>query len=333
MPGQNNEGYGARTLTVRVPTAAELLGGDDPCGNATGVDLFLTPDSLAVIDRDGTVHTGRVQVTPGQPLRLQFTAFADADTATCEQAQLFLGNPTAGGTHLATRFVSGVDAIKGGRTWHPWRAPDTPGFYTLYARLHERPTDTHVGNNLAKLDVLVVEPNPNGTVVSRFTGTARHVGSGRANGTVSLSGAVAFAGALDLSAATLTLSQLLNEQNGNGELAQGANGGAFLPLTLLLASRDPKGLWTTFETPAGVEPRVKAKVKQRPAKKGDTQGEWEVTLTAEDTLIDAAVGCSDAPRPSTRLTTQFTLNDGTHVPVVIHTTQSWRCGKHSLKAS
>ena len=28
VPGQNNEGYGARTLTVRVPTAAELLGGD-----------------------------------------------------------------------------------------------------------------------------------------------------------------------------------------------------------------------------------------------------------------------------------------------------------------
>jgi hypothetical protein len=219
VPGQNNEGYGARTLTVRVPTAAELLGGDDdPYEDATGVDRFLAPDSLAAIDRDGTVHTGRVQVTPGQPLRLQFTAFADADTITCEQAQLFLGDPATGGTHLATRFVSGIDASKGGRTWHPWRAPDTPGFYTLYAYLHERPTDTQVGNNLARLDVLVLDPNPNGAVVSAFPGTARHVGSGRANGTVNLSGTVTFAGALDLSAATLTLAQFLHEEHGSGEL-------------------------------------------------------------------------------------------------------------------
>jgi hypothetical protein len=244
-----------------------------------------------------------------------------------------LGKPTAGGTHLATRFVSGIDARTGGRTWHPWRAPDTPGFYTLYARLHERPTDIQVGNNLARLDVLVLDPNPNGTVVSAFTGTARHVGSGRTNGTVSLSGTVAFAGALGLAATTLTLSQFLHEEHGNGELVQGAHGRALLPLTLLPTSRDHKGPWTTFETPAGVAPRVQAKVKQRPAKKGDTQGEWEVTLTAEDALIDAATGCSEAPRPSTRLTTQLTLNDGTHAPVVMHTTQSWRCGKHRLKAS
>ena len=334
QPGQNNEGFGARTLTVSVPTAAELLGGGDPCKGSDSLDLSLTSASLAAIDRDGTAHIGRVQVIPGQSLRLQFTAFANDDTATCEQTQLFLGHPANGGTHLATRMISGVDAIKGGRTWHPWRAPDTPGLYTLYARLHERPTDTQVGNNLARLDVLVVEPpNPNGTMVSTFTGTARHVGSGRANGTVSLSGTVAFAGALNLSAATLTLSQLLNEQHGNGELAQGANGRALLPLTLLPAPRDTKGPWATFETPAGVEPRVKAKVKQRHARKGDTQGEWEVTLTAEDTLLHAAAGCSDAPRASTRLTTQLTLNDGTHVPVVMHTTQSWRCGKQSLKAS
>ena len=93
---------------------------------------------------------------------------------------------------------------------------------------------------------------------------------------------------------------------------RGRTGRAFLPLTLLPAPRDPKGPWTTFETPAGVAPRVKAKVQQRPAKKGDTRGEWEVTLTAEDTLIDAATGCSEAPRPSTRLTTQLTLNRMAH---------------------
>ena len=87
----------------------------------------------------------------------------------------------------------------------------------------DRPS-THVGNDLARLDVLVLDPNPNGTVVSAFTGAARHVGSGRANGTVSLSGTVAFAGAFDLSAVTLTLSQFLHEQHGNGELVQGAHG-------------------------------------------------------------------------------------------------------------
>ena len=213
-----------------------------------------------------------MQVTPGQPLRLQFTAFADADTTSCEQTQLFLGNPTAGGIHLATRFVSGIDARKGGRTWHPWRAPDTPGFYTLYARLHERPTDPQAGNNLAKLDVLVLDPNPNGTVVSAFTGTARHVGTGRANGTVSLSGTVAFAGALDLSAATLTLSQFLHEEHGNGELVQGAHGRALLPLTLLPASRDPQGPWTTFETPAGGGTPGQSQAQAAPCQEGRHAG-------------------------------------------------------------
>ena len=155
-------------------------------------------------------------------------AFADADPTMSNQAQRFLGNPTAGGTHLAK----------------------------LFAPASMRSTSSGTG------------------------------GAGR----------------------------------------------ALLPLTLLPAPRGSQGTWA-FETPAEVDPRVRATLEQRPAKKGDTRGEWEVTLTAEDTLIDAATGCTEAPRPSTRLTTQLTLHDGTHVPVVMHTMQSWRCGKHRLKAS
>jgi hypothetical protein len=182
--------------------------------------------------------------------------------------------------------------------------------------------------------VLVVEPNtPNGPLVSAFTGTATHVGSGRANGTISLHGTVQLPGGLDLSAATLTLSQLLNEQNGNGELAQGANSSGFLPLTLLPARYGRQGTWATFKTPSWAEPRVKVEMKQRRSRTDDTQAVWEFTLTAEDALINAAAGCSAAPRASTGLTTQLTLNDGTHVPLVMHTTPPWRCRKQSLQAS
>ena len=182
----------------------------------------------------------------------------------------------------------------------------------------------------AALVVHVIDPaNPHGPLVSQFRGTARHVGSGQANGTVSLSGKVAFAGTLELSAANLTLSQLLNERNGNGELAQGANRSGFLPLTLLPAHRGSQGTGAIFETPAGVEPKVTAEVKQRDPKKG----EWELTLTAERTLIDEAAGCNGAPNASTALTTQLRLDDGTHVPLIMTMTQPWGCRKNRLKAS
>ena len=326
VPGQNNEGWAK--LTVFAGT--ELLGGADPCA-AGSLDVYLTDASLAAMDSAGQVRAGQVQVFTGQPVRVRLSVFTNTHSRTFEYVQLFQGHPDdASGQLLALKQVQGVDALKGGHAWHTWMAPRLPGVYTLHARLHERHTDAQPGNNTATLVVHVIDPaNPHGPLVSKFRGTARYVGSGQANGTVSLSGTVAFSGTLELSAATLTLSHLLNERNGNGELAQGANGSGFLPLTLLPAPRGGQGTGATFETPDGVEPKVKAEVKQR----DPTKGEWELTLTAERTLIDAATGCNGAPHDSTKLTTQLRLDDGIHGPLIMTTTQPWRCWKNRLKAS
>ena len=93
----------------------------------------------------------------------------------------------------------------------------------------------------------------NPAVINAFKGKAVKVGSEQTNGQISLSGEGESPSPRDLSGATRTLSPLLNEQSGKGELAHAAPNTNFLPLTLQVRHHG-KVPSTMCETPVGVEP-------------------------------------------------------------------------------
>ena len=132
------------------------------------------------------------------------------------------------------------------------------------------------------------------------------MGSGQLNGKVRLQGKQPLSGALDLGKASLTLQNVLTEENGAGELLRGGNGAGILPQ---IFTARPGGTATQahFESADGAQPSVLLEVKNRDPKKGIL----EFTLKAEDGVIVTSRRCA-ANSQRTGLTTRLTLNDGVH---------------------
>jgi hypothetical protein len=93
-------------------------------------------------------------------------------------------------------------------------------------------------------------------------GSASGIGSGTDNGSVRVSGQFTAEESLSLDQATLTVTALLLESGGAGELVRGAGGAALLPLTLpARAGSTPTA--AIYQTPSGVRPVVRAEMKSR----------------------------------------------------------------------
>jgi hypothetical protein len=163
--------------------------------------------------------------------------------------------------------------------------------------------------------------------VSTLEGKAEKVGSGLATGKVRLSGTAPEVGAVDLRQVTVTLRDLLNEEGGAGELANGPDGGGLLPL-ILPAARGSKPDEAVFETPSEAKPKVRVELKQR----DPDNGELEFSIRVERVVIRSPVSCHGAPEPSTRLATTFTLSGGTQGPAEISVEWPSRCRSDELRA-
>lgn len=107
--------------------------------------------------------------------------------------------------------------------------------------------------------------------------------------------------------AAVTLTHVLNESHGAGELVDG------IPLLLRLEPGNDADL-ATFSTPDGARPVVRLSIRRR---SGDV-----LDLVLD--IVGATIGQPDGCSP-TELLTSVTLDDGTNPPLVLPVVRAWNC--------
>lgn len=142
--------------------------------------------------------------------------------------------------------------------------------------------------------------------------TDTRVADGSAGKTIAEKGIfLALAEEINLAGTTVTISSLLNEVGGAGELVGG------LPLTLIGDPRNNEHV-AIFRTSTGVRPIVILKIAR--------QGSNEFIFRLQVSKITKASPtlCSGDPR-KTHLMTIFTIDDGVNQPAVVSAVEAWRC--------
>lgn len=131
---------------------------------------------------------------------------------------------------------------------------------------------------------------------------------------VKLSAKLQLAGIVDLASATITVEALLREEDapGEGDLVPG------LPVVLRPRSGS-RSTAAIFETPSGVTPAYKIEVQIKPSSSSVTIAVDRATLPRFPTT------CSGGARPTTELSTTFTIDDTIHPPVSVTMREPWRC--------
>src|SRR5262249_25494396 len=165
------------------------------------------------------------------------------------------------------------------------------------------------------------------TTTATLTGSASSVGSGTDNGSIRLQGKFTATDSVALNEATLTLTSVLAEVSGAGELTGSAGGASVLPLTLG-ARAGGKATDAIYETPSGVRPIVWAEIKTRDANTGLT----EFYIKVDRATIAAPVACSAGSSPTTQLRTTFSVQV-TGVATGLDVTLPWRCLSGELQTT
>jgi hypothetical protein len=158
-------------------------------------------------------------------------------------------------------------------------------------------------------------------------GSASGIKTGKDDGSVRLSGQFLAENAVSLDQATVTVSALLLEAGGTGELVRGTGGSALLPLTLPARSGSTP-TEAIYQTATGVRPQVRVEVKTR-----DPQaGLMEYSIAVDRATMPAAPAlCSGGSPGTTSLRTRISLHSGSAPPEALDLTIPWRCLGTSLR--
>jgi uncharacterized membrane protein len=140
----------------------------------------------------------------------------------------------------------------------------------------------------------------------QFSGKAIGVGAGQENTAVEIVGTLTSPTDLDLSTATLTITNLLNERTGSGEIIGG------LPLVLTAAPGSRRNFARFVD-------------RSRPNVTSVTihdagSGVFSFEIKVSDAIINSPQNCSP-----TRLTTGFRLDAANNPPIVVSTERPWDC--------
>jgi hypothetical protein len=215
-----------------------------------------------------------------------------------------------------------VPRIRSGDIWTvrvPFR-PQTCGMHTLFVVAHGQ-----TGEPVQASTALGVTGTPGQghdcpvTVAKPFTGEASRIGDGVAAPEVKVSARFGLApsNGLDLGRARVTISNLLTEAGGAGELVDRVAEG---PVELRAR---PGGRPTSaaFQSEAGSgQPLFTMVAKRR------TDGQVEFSLRVfRPVLSQRPVFCSAGGPSTTPLSTRFTIDDGLNPSVEIATEQRWEC--------
>jgi hypothetical protein len=152
------------------------------------------------------------------------------------------------------------------------------------------------------------------------------VASGTDNGAIRLQGQFTATETVALNEATLTLTSLLEEVGGAGELTRGTGGAAVLPLTLV-ARAGGKATDAIYETPSGVRPIVWAEIKTRDTQTGLT--DFYIKVDRATIPVGPAL-CSAGSTPATQLRTRFSVQTA-GASAGVDLTLPWRCLGSELK--
>jgi hypothetical protein len=158
------------------------------------------------------------------------------------------------------------------------------------------------------------------------SGTAERVGAGR-NGRVEVSGRFWLPVPTQLDLTTLTLTDLLNEVGGAGELTERNHavagvregGDRYLPITLH-AHKGSNATGALYQTLPWERPSVKVEIENR----DPISGLMEFSVVADDVSIDKPTECRGADEPTTQLATSFDLKFGSR-QVNVGAVLPWQC--------
>ncbi len=220
---------------------------------------------------------------------------------------------------LASTSLTGVFALTaGGATISSVTIPAGSSSATFYYG------DTTTGTPQISADPGTMVP---GTQIETITsgstssqamvGSTQRAGSGKANGTVQIRAQFGLSNPVQLQKATLTITHLLNEDLGAGELVhQGDGTEVSLPI-VLAALPNSTADDAVYATASGVTPRIRAEVI-------DPKAQGRIQVLVDLAQIYSPIACSGNPS-ATRLHTQMTANDGTNPPAVFDVDLDWQC--------
>ena len=168
-----------------------------------------------------------------------------------------------------------------------------------------------------------------GCVVTKFDGRANQVkvlpgGSAQ----VIISGKCTFDGDIDLGASTVTMTDLLNDMEGAGELVTGTGGVDILPMTLVARSGSGAEAATFERFPTGARPSFRLVIENQDPEQGLFKFDLRVDRA---TILEFPVACLGGLDDTANLTTSFIIDDGFNPPVAVSTVEAWRCGSNDLK--
>jgi K319L-like, PKD domain len=146
---------------------------------------------------------------------------------------------------------------------------------------------------------------------------------------VGISARFAPAADIDLSALSLTISSLLNESDagGAGELVEGTEGAALVPLTLAPRA-GARATSAIFTTPGSVRPSVRVSVRRR------SDGTYQMSLKVNRATIPVGPALCAGDPMTTTLTTEISFGDGVNPPVFGEAfSTAWICGTGRLRVA
>ncbi len=144
------------------------------------------------------------------------------------------------------------------------------------------------------------------------TGSASRLGEA-GGGRIAMLAKFAFDGPLNAGASTVTIHDLLNEEEGARELVAG------LPI-ILTARPGGRPNAAILETPSRAIPKVRVEIQTKDG------AVYDFLLREEKATIAYPLLCPPGDRPPrTNLTTRFTIDDGIGPAVLVSTVQAWRC--------
>jgi len=166
-----------------------------------------------------------------------------------------------------------------------------------------------------------------GTVtVSAVSGKAKNVGEANDDGTVKITGRFTAPTAIQLDEAIVTITDLLDEVGGAGELSERPGGAALLPIALV-AQPGSTSTVAVYETSPGVRPSVSVEIKTRDSR----MHAMDFTITVDhDSMPNAPVECTTGSSQA-NLRMSFIIDDGSGQPISVAAVLPWQCDRHELR--
>ncbi|MGH6839815.1 MAG: hypothetical protein ACREDT_13655 [Methylocella sp.] len=159
-------------------------------------------------------------------------------------------------------------------------------------------------------------------------GRARNIGDGNPDGVVRIEGKLSMTKSLSLDQhldqATFTVTKLLAEVSGKGELSRVANHARHLPITLPAVARSRPDD-AVYETAPGATPKVRVELRR-----AQESRLLAFSITVDNAAIDLPLVCSGKSRGAVPIETSFDIHNGSQL-LRVDTTAPWQCHKGELR--